>query len=146
MRLILAAAFSIAALAASAQATRTTPLTQSEIRNEIIGLTLDGEYQDGMKWRERLGVDGTSVYEQDGAVAKGQVTFRRGRICFAYANEFTGGCFEVWRRSFNCFDFYSENDDGTLGATAMQRRNGIAWTARAWRADQPSTCVSDQIA
>ena len=146
MRFALAIALALSALSVHAQATRTTPLTGTEIRNEIIGLTLDGEYQDGMKWRERLGTDGTSVYEQDGAVAKGTISFRGPRICFTYENEFSGGCFEVWRRSFNCFDFYSLNDDGTLGATAMQRRNGIGWTARAWRADQPSTCVSDQIA
>ena len=128
------------------QASRGIPLTETEVRNELLGLTVDGEYQDGKAWRERFNTDGTSIYEQDGETAKGTITFRSGRMCFSYADGFSGGCFEVWRRSFNCFDFYSTNTDGTIGATPNQRRNGIAWTARAWRSDTPSTCVSDQIA
>ena len=73
--------------------------------------------------------------------------FEGNLMCFNYSGDetLTGGCFEVWRRSANCFDFYGTNGS-VADATLSQRRAGTGWTARAWRQDAPSTCVGDQIA
>lgn len=120
-------------------------MSAEQMRAAFFGATLKGEYSDGQEWTERFDRAGRTVYAQDGASAAGRITFtggRRARICFTYPDAFNGGCFEGWRRSANCFDFYGIDPAGFAYATARQRRGGTGWTARAWRTDRPGTCKS----
>ena len=107
---------------------------------------MQGEYPDGRQWTETFNTDMTSRYVESGQVSRGAMRFDGSNLCFTYASGFSGGCFEVWRRSDNCFDFYAIADDGSVTATTRQRQEGQGWTARAWFEGRKSTCIADQIA
>jgi len=118
------------------------PLTGAEIQKFVFGTTMSGEYPSGERWAERFNKDGTSEYSESGELSLGTMSLNGNILCFTYLDKpTTGGCFEVWKRGPNCFDFYSPTGDATLD----QRQFGKGWDARAWYADQPSTCVSEQI-
>lgn len=122
------------------------PLSGGEIAQYLFGRTVTGEYDSGKAWAERFNRDGTSEYSEDGILRRGRMTLRGNRLCFEYGqiDGLVGGCFEVWKRGQNCFDFYGVGD-GTLSATLNQKRFGEAWSARAWYSDEPSTCTTAQI-
>ena len=120
-----------------------TPLNQSQIRSVMFGQMFTGEYSNGAQWAERLNPNMTSVYVEDGKAIHGHMEFRGSILCFEYPNQpnLNGGCFEIWQRGNNCFDFY-----GSQSTVSFEdRRLGRNWTARAWNADQPSTCKSELI-
>jgi len=118
------------------------PLTGNEIQSALFGRLFTGEYPNGSQWAERFNPDFTTQYSEDGRVTKGTMSLNGNILCFTYAdNDQSGGCFEVWKRGPNCFDFYSPTSDASLD----QRRFGRAWQARGWDADQPSTCLSEEI-
>lgn len=121
-------------------------LSAGEVRRALLGRSVKGEYPDGRQWTEAFRADMTSRYVENGQVSRGAMRFDGSHLCFTYASGFSGGCFEVWRRSANCFDFYAIADDGTVTATARQRLEGQGWTARAWFENERSTCIGDQIA
>lgn len=121
------------------------PLTQSEIKQSLFGQRVTGEYASGLAWAERFNTDFTSDYVQNGVPSRGLMRFEGDVLCFRYGEkQLTGGCFEIWRRGTNCFDFYSVSAAGP-NASLTQRRHGEGWDARAWIDGQPGTCSSDQI-
>ena len=85
------------------------PLTQSQIRSDMFGRMFTGEYSNGGRWAERLNPNMTSIYVEDGKSIHGHMEFRGSLLCFEYPHrpDLDGGCFEVWKRGNNCFDFYS---------------------------------------
>lgn len=119
---------------------------RSGIEEALIGQGVQGEYSDGRAFTEAFGADMTSRYSEGGETTPGTMRFEGNLLCFEYGGDaLAGGCFEVWRRSSNCFDFYG-TDAGVADASLRQRREGTGWTARTWRQDAPSTCVGDKIA
>jgi len=105
-------------------------MSATEIKQFVFGFTMSGEYASGQSWAERFNKDGTSSYSENGKYDENPTV--------------SGGCFEVWKRGANCFDFYSTNADQPA-ASLDQRRFGRGWDARAWYADQKSTCLSEEI-
>ena len=122
------------------------PLSEAEIRRSLLGHSWIGEYANGRQWAETFKSDGTTRYSEGNFSVEGKMRFESKEVCFTYGtgSGFVGGCFEVWRRSANCFDFYGVAG-GSTNATSNQKRIGLGWTARAWKASAPSTCVSDMI-
>ena len=118
------------------------PLSGSEIRSTLFGKLVTGEYPSGARWTERFNADGSSDYSEGGRITRGIMTIYDNILCFSYREKSqTGGCFEVWQRGPNCFDFYSLDGNGNLDS----RRFGRNWQARGWVDNQPSTCLSDKI-
>ena len=138
MRLAILAACVLASMPVGA--VEATPMVAADMRATFYGTTLNGEYSDGLAWSETFDRSGRSSYAQEGAKASGRIAFRGETICFVYDGGFSGGCFKVWRRSINCFDFYGVDDTDRPYATSRQRQAGTGWTARAWRTDAESTC------
>ena len=120
-----------------------TPLNQSQIRSDMFGQKFTGEYSNGGQWAERFNPNMTSVYVEDGKAIHGHMEFRGSILCFEYPYrpDLQGGCFEIWKRGANCFDFYSTES----AVSFNDRRLGRNWMARAWISDVPSTCKSDLI-
>ncbi len=117
----------------------------------VAGKTLVGEYQTGQQWQERFIDERSTVYRDDEKSGSG-TTIQRGRfVCFNYTSKdgMSGGCFEIWQRGKNCFDFYGSGLGGEQAqrtvASEKQKLFGQGWTARAWLASETSTCVSEQI-
>lgn len=136
----LAILLAVALFATPAAAVDAAPMDAAAMRAAFYGATLDGEYSDGLAWSETFSRSGRSVYAQEGARSAGRIAFRGPTICFVYEVGFDGGCFRVWRRSLNCFDFYGVDATDRPYATRQQQRAGTGWTARAWRTDAQSTC------
>ncbi len=107
------------------------------------GTAISGEYASGARFNEAFDKDGTTLYTDADGMIEGRVTARDSSLCFTYPNAATldGGCFTVERRGDNCFDFYAADTH----ASTFQRRNGLAWTARASQDDRPSTCEAAAI-
>ncbi len=120
-----------------------TPLTAAEIKRFMFDRLFTGEYPNGLLWSERFNRDLTSTYSESGQILEGIMRLDGDLICFSYPDSIDsfGGCFQVWKRGNNCFDFYSSQSL----AGVFDRRFGRAWQARAWNADEPSTCFSDKI-
>lgn len=147
MSLVFALLMSVLLVANPTLAWAFSAMGENEIRVTLFGKTLNGEYQTGQAWTERFNTDGSTDYVEDGIAVRGSMSFKNGLLCFSYPAqpEHSGGCFEVWKRSLNCFDFYGADLDKAVTVPLTQRRFGQAWTARAWFADQDSTCVTEQI-
>lgn len=121
------------------------PLSPSAIRTYLFGQSMVGEYPSGQAWAEQFGRDGTSLYVEGGIPTKGQMRLEGTSLCFTYpGTEQSGGCFEVWKRGPNCFDFYAMVGS-TTGTRLDDRRFGRGWSARGWIAGQTATCVTEQI-
>jgi hypothetical protein len=119
------------------------PLSKSEIQALMFGQRLSGEYSTGAAWSERLNRNFTSNYTDADRSLQGAVAFRNNLLCFTYPDSalLPGGCFEVWKRGANCFDFYGASDPVSL----KQRQWGQAWQARAWIVGQTGTCPGEPI-
>ncbi|MEL6967662.1 MAG: hypothetical protein AAGM04_09815 [Pseudomonadota bacterium] len=130
-----------------AQAAALEPMTKAQIEENLFGRTLNGEYANGLAWTERLNTDGSSTYVENGKAISGNMRFEGNLLCFRYPGvpSSSGGCFEVWRRSINCFDFYGTEPNTSFDVPLSARRFGQSWTARAWYADQQGTCTTEQI-
>ena len=120
-------------------------LTQQAIRNVLFDRNVTGEYPDGRQWAERFNANMTSTYVEQGQPMAGRMHFEGHVLCFTYpdAEDFSGGCFEVWQRGSNCFDFYGQGVG--VDASYLQKSRGQGWSARAWIVDRPSTCTSELI-
>ena len=121
-------------------------LNESAIRAQLFGLSLSGEYASGAPWSESFNRDGTTVYADDRGESKGTMEFKGNHLCFRYqsGSEMSGGCFEVWKRGRNCFDFYGVSGSGT-DASYTQKVRGLGWDARGWSEGTAKDCVADLI-
>jgi len=118
------------------------PLSETQIKAALVGKIFEGEYPSGAAWRESFDASGNTVYQEGGRTDLGTMTFQGNVVCFDYGDPTrSGGCFTVWRRGTNCFDFYSTNNI----ATRLQRDRGTAWDARAWEEGKARDCTADLI-
>lgn len=118
------------------------PMSEAQIKAALVGKIFEGEYPSGTSWRESFDASGNTVYQEGGRSDLGRMTFQGNVVCFTYSDPSrSGGCFNVWRRGANCFDFYSTNNI----ATRLQRDRGTAWDARAWEEGKPRDCTADLI-
>ncbi|WP_198008661.1 hypothetical protein [Ahrensia sp. R2A130] len=118
------------------------PMSETQIRAALVGKIFEGEYPSGAAWRESFDVSGNTIYQEGGQTDLGTMTFQGNVICFDYGDPTrSGGCFNVWQRGANCFDFYST---GNI-ATRLQRDRGTAWDARAWEEGKTRDCTADLI-
>jgi len=121
------------------------PLSQHEIQTRLFGQRVIGEYADGKSWAENFNADGSSQYVQDGKLTLGKMHFEGKRLCFTYdPKDMIGGCFEIWPRGKNCFDFYARGEE-SLPARLDDKRFGRGWDARAWIDGEPATCETEHI-
>lgn len=113
-------------------------LSESLIRNDLIGKTLKGRYRNGNTWRESYGGDRKIVYLDKDSYWTGKWSFRYTAFCTFYDKGNGGACWHVVKVSDNCYQFYVAQPTGRpLGATPGKPR---PWTAEGWRTDRPSTC------
>lgn len=135
------ALFLVAAVAAPEdQPFRYRELSQAEIVKELFGTVIEGAYANGATFTEALNRDGTSYYEDDRGNSVADLSFSEDLLCFAYrTDDMNGGCFVVFQRSQNCYDFYSAFD-GEAFASLSERALGVGWTARVSRQGAASTC------
>lgn len=118
---------------------------EAEIRDLVSGVTFDGEFFDGVKWREAYHTDGTLLYESRGETWVGDWHADGELFCTFYRGETNGGCWLVRQLSANCFNFYVAGigpDQPSMARGTEDRQN---WYARGWRNTAASTCPDQAV-
>jgi hypothetical protein len=116
------------------------PMTSPEILNTFPGMTLIGNYADGMKFSETYETTGSIRYSDDQSKTTGHWFERNGLFCTFYVGA-NGACFAVKKSGANCYEYFiREEEDGTLSPQADK------WNSVGWDETKPSTCdLSDKV-
>lgn len=137
--LLLLSAIGVAGLASGrAAAMPDAWMDEGALRAAFGGAEIAGVYRDGVKFTEHYDAGGRLTYRELGDVRAGGWSIVAGTFCTIYDHIPTGGCFRVAQVSQNCFEFYFATR--TEEQARERSRDPVAWTARAWRTDRPSTC------
>jgi hypothetical protein len=139
--LLVLAFVAMAAPGASQPATQQW-MTEEAMRVAFIGKTLDGYYADRREFTETYTADGRLQYRESSRRLSGYWYFRGQVFCTIYdpGQDLSGGCFTAVQVSANCYEFYVVSlGDRDTDRDAAPAPTG-AWTARASRQGEPSTC------
>ena len=115
-------------------------MSADALKSAFSGVTIEGFYADGRPFEESYFKTGRLKYTEEfrKRTQRGHWSIVSGTFCTIYDARPTGGCFRVRRHSHNCFEFYAQ---ASTEAEARKPNLGHpAWTARAWRKGEPSTC------
>jgi hypothetical protein len=118
---------------------------ETDIRNLVSGLTFEGEFNDGVKWREAYHTNGTLDYDAHGSHWGGDWHADGELFCTFYRGVIDGGCYLVRQVSSNCYYFYVAGvgiDQPNMVRGVEDRKN---WYARGWRIDGASTCTDQAV-
>ena len=113
-------------------------MSEQDIRGELIGVPMQGNYVDGRPWDETYFPDGRISYHDLSNNWSGQWSFRGSGFCTFYNDGANGGCWLVHKVSENCYEFYSLGRNEKKFKDLPERR--LVWVARGWRRSHASTC------
>jgi hypothetical protein len=116
------------------------PMSGAEILKTFPGITLVGNYADGMKFSETYEIAGSIRYSDDQSATTGHWFERNGLFCTFYVGA-NGSCYTVKKSGANCYEYFiREEEDGTLSPMADK------WNSVGWDETKPSTCdLSDKV-
>ncbi len=118
---------------------------ETEIRDLVSGTTFEGEFVDGVKWREAYHTDGSLDYDAHNAHWVGDWHADGELFCTFYRGVIEGGCYLVRQMSANCYYFYVAGvgiDQPRMSRGIEDRQN---WYARGWRKNAVSTCPDQAV-
>ena len=113
-------------------------MSDGELRATFGGAEFTGVYRDGVPFTELYRSNGRLAYRELGDTRDGNWSVVSGTFCTIYDQAPTGGCFRIAKVSANCFEAYFATR--TEAEARERQRDPVAWTARLWRSDRPSTC------
>ena len=115
-----------------------TWMTGKELQETFNGVTVVGEYSSGRRFTELYATDNQLQYFEGPIETKGHWSVISGTFCTIYKGDLSGGCFRVWRKGSNCFEFYfvARTED----QVRRKREGRPGWTARGWIKDRADTC------
>ena len=113
-------------------------MTEDQIRIELIGPPMKGNYADDQPWDETYFHDGSITYADTMNNWQGIWSFRGAGFCTYYNEGQNGGCWTILKTSANCYEFYPVARAGKLIPRKPDQRR--TWTARGWRTTAASTC------
>ena len=132
---VLIAVLLVAAPALAQNAKGKAPLLSgAEISSVMNGMTMTGNYGNGVKFTETYHPDGSIDYSDDQGSDTGR-WFTRGDLFCTFYNNYDGACFAVRQSGPNCFEYYTEQEeDGSIHAYEG------AWNSVGWDISKDSTC------
>lgn len=115
-------------------------MSAAEILAVLPGMTMTGNYADGMKFTETYAPDKSIAYQDDRGSDTGNWFEKDGMFCTFYVS-LQGACFKVVRSGANCYEYYvAEGQDG------LKSEPGSHWNSVGWDVKHPSTCdLSDKV-
>ncbi len=115
-------------------------MSGADILATFPGMTMVGNYADGLKFTETYLRSGSITYQDDKSVTTGHWFERNGLFCTFYVAA-SGSCYAVKRSSENCFEYFvREEEDGSLSPQADK------WNSVGWDETKPPTCdLSDKV-
>lgn len=110
-----------------------------EISATLPGMTMVGNYGNGVRFAETYFPNGTVDYTDDSASDKGR-WFVRGRLFCTFYEKADGACFSVRKSGPNCYEYFTqEEEDGSI------HKDAGAWNSVGWDSAKPSSCdLSDK--
>ena len=122
------------ALAGLSQAGERQQLSSAEILATFPGMTLSGNYPDGVMFTETYHPGGTITYRDDRETDTGN-WFERGGLFCTFYEKGDGACFAIIKSSANCYEMYvRENEDGKPSELDGN------WNSVGWDRNRPATC------
>jgi hypothetical protein len=111
-----------------------------ELSATLPGMTMTGNYGNGVKFTETYHPDGSVTYFDDGSADHGR-WFVRGRLFCTFYDASEGACFSVRKSGDNCYEYFTqEYEDGSL------HRDRGAWNSVGWDKDKSSSCdLADKV-
>ncbi len=105
-----------------------------ELSSLFNGMTMVGNYGNGVKFTETYNRDGSIAYSDDQARDRGH-WFVRGRLFCTFYEKSNGACFSVKKSGDNCYEYFTqEEEDGSIHADAG------AWNSVGWDQSKQSSC------
>jgi hypothetical protein len=133
-------------LAASRLASAEIPwMTEDAIRADIVGETLQGDYDDGRQWTASYAGNGRYEVREGQRHAVGRWYFRGRAFCFLYGPPhwpLQERCGAVNKLSANCYEFHRIYPGTGELPDEEDFRPEQPRVSRGWRQREPSTCES----
>jgi hypothetical protein len=105
-----------------------------ELSSAFNGMTMVGNYGNGVKFTETYLPDGSIDYSDDQSKDRGH-WFVRGRLFCTFYEKSNGACFSVKKSGDNCYEYFTqEEEDGSIHADAG------AWNSVGWDQNKQSSC------
>ncbi len=105
-----------------------------ELSATFPGMTMVGNYGNGVKFTETYLADGSVAYSDDQGSDRGH-WFVRGRLFCTFYEASDGACFSVRKSGDNCYEYFTqEEEDGSIHVDAG------AWNSVGWDQNKQSSC------
>jgi hypothetical protein len=109
-------------------------MTGAELSSSLSGMTMTGNYGNGVKFTETYHPDGSIDYWDDQGTDTGRWFVRDDLFCTFYdASE--GACYSVRRSAANCYEYFTEEDE-----SGTAHENAGNWNSVGWDRGKPSEC------
>ena len=131
-----AALFFVASPAIGQQAAGGTAsrMTGTEIFSTFGGMTMTGNYGNGINFTETYHPGGAIDYWDDQGTDIGR-WFVRGDLFCTFYNASEGACYSVRRSAGNCYEYFTEQDE-----SGKAHENAGNWNSVGWDRKKPSDC------
>lgn len=105
-----------------------------ELSATFPGMTMVGNYGNGVKFTETYLADGSVTYADDQGSDRGHWFVRGSLFCTFYETS-NGACFSVKKSGDNCYEYFTqEEEDGSIHVDAG------AWNSVGWDQSRQSSC------
>ena len=105
-----------------------------EISSVFNGMTMTGNYGNGINFTETYNADGSIDYRDDQGGDSGR-WFIRGSLFCTFYDASEGACYSVRKSAENCFEYFTEEDEA-----GEVHENAGSWNSVGWDITKPSTC------
>ena len=103
------------------------------------GMTMTGNYGNGVKFTETYRPDGSIDYWDDQGTDTGR-WFVRGNLFCTFYDASEGACYSVRRSAENCYEYFTQEDE-----TGASHDNAGNWNSVGWDRAKPAGCdLSDK--
>jgi hypothetical protein len=105
-----------------------------ELSSSFPGMTMTGNYGNGVKFTETYHPDGSIDYWDDQGTDTGR-WFVRGDLFCTFYDASEGACYSVRRSAENCYEYFTQEDE-----TGASHDNAGNWNSVGWDRAKPAGC------
>jgi hypothetical protein len=122
------------AFAEEAKGSTSARMTSTELSSSFSGMTMTGNYGNGVTFTETYHPDGSIDYSDDAGSDTGR-WFVRGDLFCTFYDASEGACYSVRRSAKNCYEYFTQEDE-----TGASHENAGNWNSVGWDRDKPTGC------
>lgn len=126
--------FAAPAIAQQAASEPKSRMSGQEISAAFSGMTMTGNYGNGVNFTETYRPGGAIDYQDDQGSDSGR-WFVRGNLFCTFYDSSEGACYSVRRSAGNCYEYFTEEDE-----SGTAHENAGNWNSVGWDRKKPSEC------